>query len=150
MKKKSNRPGRGFAAVVENYLHDQAMARAAAADLHDRPSLAAILRSFPPPQEELDLHGLTSGEAEKAIRRFVLRCREIRLTTLRIITGKGLHSPGQPVLPGVAEATLEELKRKRLVLAFHWEKKKRGRESGAIIAYLSRGHETPNSRGKTP
>ncbi|MFH7319696.1 Smr/MutS family protein [Desulfurivibrio sp. D14AmB] len=111
MKKNSNRSGFAFAAVVEHYLPDQAGARAPAADQHEHPSLAARFRSYPPPQEELDLHGLTAEEAEKAIRRFVVRCREIRLTTLRIITGKGLHSPGQPVLPGVAEATLEELKR---------------------------------------
>lgn len=130
--------GSSFVAVVDLYLDEQTLTRRAAKGESAPPSLAERLRHYPPPEEELDLHGLTAEEAEGALRRFVGRCRGINLATLRIITGKGLHSPGQPVLPAVAEATLTELQREEGLLAFRWEQKRRGRESGALIVYLAR------------
>ncbi len=126
------------ATVAECHRDEQAPALRAAKGGPPRPSLAERLCRYPPPQEELDLHGLTAEEAEEALRRFVGRCRGINLATLRIITGKGLHSPGQPVLPAVAEATLAELQREQSILAFRWEQRRRGRESGALIVYLAR------------
>jgi DNA-nicking Smr family endonuclease len=54
---------------------------------------------------------------------------------LRIITGKGLHSPGAPVLPDVVEQKLHELKEKKLIKSFEWEKKRKS-ASGALLVFL--------------
>lgn len=128
-------PAPGFAALVDRYLDEQLVAAAKAKGRCEPPCLEQRLRYHPPPQEELDLHGLTAVEAEKAIHRFIAGCRKLRLATLRIITGKGLHSPGPPVLPPVAEATLATLQEQKQVAAFRWEKKRQGR-GGAVIVYL--------------
>ncbi|MDF1614131.1 Smr/MutS family protein [Desulfurivibrio dismutans] len=127
-------PVAGFAALVDRYLDGLEMEVRTKSRL-PIPPLDQRRQKPLPPQEELDLHGLTTPEAEKAIKRFVSGCRELRLTTLRIITGKGLHSQGPPVLPPVAEATLETLKEDKKVASFHWEKK-RHKRGGALIVYL--------------
>ncbi len=130
----SPEPAPDFAALIDRYL-DDLEAVAAAESLRPQRSSRQHLQSYPPPQEELDLHGLTAVEAEKAIHRFIAGCRELRLATLRIITGKGLHSPGPPVLPPVAEAALVTMKDKKMVADFRWEKRRQSR-GGALIVYL--------------
>lgn len=65
------------------------------------------LRSMPP-QSTLDLHGMTSAEAEKAVVDFLAECRAHGLRKISIITGKGLHSEdGIGVLKGAAERVLD-------------------------------------------
>lgn len=129
-----SQPGSDFASLVERYL-DGLETTAASENHQPEPPLQTRRQNYPPPQEELDLHGLTAPEAEKAIHRFVTGCRQLRLATLRIITGKGLHSDGPPVLPPVAEATLADLQKNNQVASFRWEQKRRQR-SGALIVHL--------------
>jgi DNA-nicking Smr family endonuclease len=63
----------------------------------------------PEVQAELDLHGHTSYEAEKAVEDFLDECKEQRLTKVRIIVGKGMHSKdNQAVLPNVVKNLLKE------------------------------------------
>ncbi|HEV2132146.1 MAG TPA: Smr/MutS family protein [Longimicrobiaceae bacterium] len=58
----------------------------------------------------LDLHG-ESAEAARRRAELWLRARaEENVRTVRVITGRGLHSVGPPVLPGEIEALLGELK----------------------------------------
>jgi DNA-nicking Smr family endonuclease len=99
------------------------------------PGSAQRRLEYPAPQEELDLHRRTGFEAQHRIESFVQTARGKGLLTLRIITGKGLHSDGPAVLPEVTESKLLELRERGLVLAFRWEKEKKER-SGAIIVYL--------------
>ncbi len=61
-----------------------------------------------PPLAELDLHGLSGLEAERAIEAFVLEARERGLFKVLLIHGKGNHSPGQPVLERVVRSFLEK------------------------------------------
>ncbi len=91
--------------------------------------------SISSPQKELDLHGCNGREAELRIKSFIQACRHERLAMLRIITGKGLHSSGAPVLPDVAEHKLYELKEKKIITSFYWEKKYKS-TSGALIVLL--------------
>lgn len=98
-------------------------------------SATGRIKSYPPPQEELDLHGYTAAEAGAATENFIRGARMRKIRTLRIITGKGLHSDGKAVLPDVVGTKIIELKRDRLVLAYKWEKKDK-RKSGAMIVYL--------------
>ncbi len=90
---------------------------------------------YPSPETELDLHGCTGPEAEKATRNFIGAARHRGLLTLRVITGKGLHSQGPAVLPDVVEQLLRELKEEGEVFTFRWEKKEK-QKSGAVIVYL--------------
>ncbi len=59
-------------------------------------------------QASLDLHGLTSEAAEKALWRFLSDCKNKGLTKVQIIHGKGLHSPERSVLSGVVDKVLKE------------------------------------------
>lgn len=103
-----------------------------------RDTAADRLLSYPAAQEELDLHGYTRDEAAVRIENFILTAHGKGFRTVRVITGKGLHSEGPAVLSQVAEKKLHELKERGLLLAYRWERKKR-EHSGASIVYLLRG-----------
>ncbi len=60
------------------------------------------------PQAVLDLHGMSSAEAEEALDRFIRDCRSRGLSKVLIVHGKGLHSPGEPVLGRVVRSYLEK------------------------------------------
>lgn len=62
------------------------------------------------PQASLDLHGMTSEEADKALRSFVEEALSSGLEKIAIIHGKGLHSDGGVgVLRDVTLAVLDEM-----------------------------------------
>ena len=107
----------------------EAKVRARLLPIHER------LRQFPGPQAELDLHGYTAREAELKTEAFVRTACKKGLRTLRVITGKGLHSDGEAVLPVVVEDRLRALKREKMVLACRWEGRSR-ESSGSVLVYL--------------
>lgn len=84
---------------------------------------------------ELDLHGCTCPEAKIRVENFLLTGRLAGRRAVRIITGKGLHSPGHPVLPDFVEDLLQRLEEVGSVRHYHWEQGGKGR-SGALICYL--------------
>lgn len=90
---------------------------------------------YPPPQENLDLHGLNSEEAESRVESFLLTARKKGLRTVRIITGKGIHSAGDPVLRNLMDQLSRTLKSRGEIRNFVWEKGQR-EKSGAVILYL--------------
>lgn len=49
-------------------------------------------------QDSIDLHGMTLGEAEEALRRFFSEATRKRLFCIKVIHGRGLRSPKGPVL----------------------------------------------------
>ncbi len=100
-----------------------------------RAALRERIRRYPGPESEIDLHGCTASQAERKVESFVLASRTQGLHTVRIITGKGLHSQGEAVLPQVVEEHLRALQREKMVLACRWEGKIR-RDSGSVIVYL--------------
>jgi len=68
---------------------------------------AASLKALKP-QAVLDLHGLSSAEAEEALDRFIRDSRARGLLKVLIVHGKGLHSPVEPVLGRVVRSYLEK------------------------------------------
>lgn len=91
------------------------------------------LRSYPKPQRELDLHGHTTTEAKREIENFLFNAKVANIKTVRIITGKGVHSPNfKSVLPEITEQKIAEMRRKRVVFSFKKEK-----TGGAFIVYLA-------------
>ncbi len=94
------------------------------------------IKGYPPAQATLDLHGEIAVVAERRTISFVQTSIVEGLKTLRIITGKGLHSPGgKAVLPGVVETQLGLLKYDGVIFDFAWDKKVRAK-SGAVLVYL--------------
>lgn len=126
-----------FADAVEETLSGT-MISAILQEKEKKPGKAIRLKarsksSPPPPQAELDLHGLKAKEAVAAADFFLQEARRRKLTTVRIITGKGIHSQGGAVLRDVIEDRLIGWKAQRLILAFLWEQQTKLRSGSAII-----------------
>jgi hypothetical protein len=58
----------------------------------------------------LDLHGATAEEAWRRTECWLAEQRTTGARTVRVVTGKGLHSIGPPVLRGEVEALLRALR----------------------------------------
>ena len=90
------------------------------------------VKDYPVPQREIDLHGQTGAEAMRELENFLDRSIAQRILTVRVITGKGLHSKHMiSVLPELTEKKLAELRRDGKVLTF-----KREKSAGSFAVYL--------------
>lgn len=137
------RPREDFRTLLEQSDLDEQLSEAIREKrqgLEDHPPVAATdrLRDYPPPEADLDLHGCTGREAESATDAFLADAQRRGLKTVRIIVGKGLHTPDRPVLPDVIERRLATLRRQGMVLTFRWEKMRK-RKSGAVHVFLLPG-----------
>jgi len=98
-----------------------------------RSVLRKLRRAQYPIGDELDLHGLTVRDAHQRLASFLVHARGERLTCVRIVTGKGLSSPGMdPVLKPKVAAWLRE---DDGVLAFTTARRNDG-GSGALYVLL--------------
>ena len=94
--------------------------------------IGVLVKDYPGVQREFDLHGMSGSEAITELVHFIDRSIQQRILTVRVITGKGLHSKHmKSVLPELTERKLGELRRARKVLAF-----KREKSGGAFLVYL--------------
>ena len=86
-------------------------------DLKAAPELTGTVRLLSEiPTDKLDLHKLSAPEAEVRVRNFLQRhVRSSRGKVVYIITGKGSHSDGPAVLPGVVNELLREEFRRDVV-----------------------------------
>ncbi|MFO7734786.1 MAG: Smr/MutS family protein [bacterium] len=92
-----------------------------------------VASEYPPPQKSLDLHGMTQDAAVKKIRCFVSSCRKEGKLTVRVITGRGKHSPAGPVLKEVAEKEAVMLKNENQLIFFKWDRKKKHKSSSMLF-----------------
>lgn len=91
-----------------------------------------IVKDYPGPQRDIDLHGHTSQEAMFELENFLNRSIHQRVRTVRVVTGKGLHSKHMiSVLPELTEKKLAEFRRAGKILAF-----KREKNGGSYLVYL--------------
>ena len=89
--------------------------------------------------QQLDLHGLNAADARKAIELFVEKRKKEGDRVLRIIHGKGGHSPrGVSVLRGEIAAWLSQGSAKRHIAAFATAPPEDG-GAGALLVLLMRG-----------
>ncbi len=133
--------GDNFAAMFERSLADAAqqnlLKEKIKAETAVQPiSKKELLKKYPPVQKIIDLHGHTGAEAFAVTDHFIKLSKEQGLQTLQIIVGKGHHSEGDPVIPGIVEQKLLELRKQGIVLEYEWEKKDR-RKSGSLKVFLS-------------
>ena len=90
--------------------------------------------------QQVDLHGLTAFEARKAMETFIEKRRKEGDRVLRIIHGKGAHSPrGVSVLRGEIAAWLSQGPAKRHIAAFATAPDGEG-GAGALLVLLMRPH----------
>ncbi len=131
-----------FSELLETHLKGKSRAQLLKSKNEGRPekngriSRQQLLKRFPGPELEIDLHGFTAMKADLRIESFVRSAHSRGLFTLRIIVGKGIHSEGRAVLPDVVEKRLQDLKRHGIVLDLKWEKRVKSK-SGAVIVYLN-------------
>ncbi len=91
-----------------------------------------LARDYPGPQREIDLHGHYGAEAMRELEHFITRSIAEHVRTVRVITGKGLHSKHmKSVLPELTERKLSQLKDTDKVLDFRKEK-----TGGSYVVYL--------------
>jgi len=85
-------------------------------------------------QAHLDLHGATPEEARPVVVRFLRRCRQQRLSCVRIVHGRGKHSSEEPsVLKTAVTRWLSSRKLSKWVVAFA---SARWRDGGAGAIYV--------------
>ena len=135
-----NADGKNFSVLLESSLkgkNQDALLREKRDREPPRPvPLKKRLKRYPPPQNQLDLHGLTAMEAQVRTETYLRHSWRNGFFTLRIVVGRGLHSEFGAVLPHVVEDLLVRLKRDGVVLWFEWDRKIKA-HSGSLIVYLN-------------
>ena len=84
-------------------------------DGYPRQLLKNLRRGHYSIQEELDLHGLFADEAKREVHEFINECAKFNISTVRIVHGKGLHSPDKK--PIIKNLILGWLKKNQFILA---------------------------------
>ena len=100
----------------------------------------SILRTLEDPglevEAECDLHGMTATEAEREVLRFVESCQRTGRRWVRVVVGKGRHSPGgRSTLRGHIVTALSQRAPARYVLAFRTAPRRLG-GTGALTVRL--------------
>ncbi len=90
-------------------------------------------------QASLDLHGHTRDEARVALATFLAECQASAQRCIRIVHGKGQHSPGRE--PVLKHLVLSWLSQRREVLAFCQARTSDG-GAGAVIVLLQSAKES--------
>ena len=88
-------------------------------------------------QDEIDLHGHTRDAARGALAHFLTRCLHEGTRCVRVVTGRGLRSPGQVAV--LRSLTRNWLAQRQEVLAYCQAKPVDGGE-GALIVLLRNQH----------
>lgn len=96
--------------------------------------LRQVKRGIVSVSHQLDLHGLTRDEALDALPRFLLAAQKNGQKAVLIITGKGNHSPEEPVLHQAVASWLRDAGR-GIVLEFAPAPRAMG-GSGAYVVFL--------------
>jgi len=90
---------------------------------------------------ELDLHGLTKDEALDALNSFVKGAYRRGQKAVLVITGRGNHSPDEPVLKSAVDKWLREAG-KEMVVEFVSAPRQMGGD-GAVVVFLRQAPGTP-------
>jgi DNA-nicking Smr family endonuclease len=93
------------------------------------------------PQEQLDLHGMTIDEATAKVLFFLQNAIFQGFSTILLITGKGLHSEGGPVLRSAMESLLNE--KKEQVVEWGVAPRRYGGEGALVVFLRQSGQKNP-------
>jgi len=91
-------------------------------------------------EEEIDFHFLGNNTSLQSIEDYLFdalaELKENNIKKVRLIVGRGLHSPDGPVLPGRVSRVLDQLKEKHQIKNYHFEDSFDGNQSGSIIVEI--------------
>ncbi len=93
------------------------------------------------PEDELDLHGMTVDEATAKVPFFLQNAIFQGFSTVILITGKGLHSEGDPVLRSAMERLLNE--KKEQVVEWGVAPRRYGGEGALVVFLRQTGQKKP-------
>lgn len=111
--------------------------RGARAEGTSRSDYAKLRRGEFPVERELDLHGLTAAQAKGALDSCLEQALRAGERCLKVIHGRGLHSPGGPVLRETLPCWIMDGRFAAKVLAFARAPQKLG-GAGATLVRLRR------------
>ena len=123
-------------------FHDDIPADAASATPRPVSRLKQLRRGTIRLDYELDLHGLTREEAAHALETFIKGAYRRGQQAVLIITGRGNHSPDEPVLKRSAEKWLKEGGAPMVAEFFSAPRQFGG--DGAIVVFLKKSPELKN------
>lgn len=104
----------------------------------DRNLLRALRRGDFSCQAQLDLHGMTQGEAKQAVEQFLINSQRAKKRCVLIVHGRGLNSKDQiPVLKEGLKGWLSQKRIGKMVLAFATARPQDG-GAGAVYVLLRR------------
>lgn len=101
----------------------------------DRRRLRGLRRGEVEPDLELDLHGMTSADARRALRSALREAIEAGARCVLVVHGRGMRSEGGPVLRDALPKWLAEEPHGGAILAFAASEARRG---GATYVLLRR------------
>jgi DNA-nicking Smr family endonuclease len=100
----------------------------------DRRILRRLRAGDYPIEAELDLHGRTRDEAERAVEALVIRSRALGRRCVLVIHGRGINSgDAGPVLPEVVKDCLSRGPAARSVLAFSYAAPAQGGDGATLV-----------------
>jgi len=94
------------------------------------------------PQDVLDFHGagtVTGADVKRRTLAFVRGARGRGLERVRIVTGKGVHSAGRPLVRPQVERTLRQLEKDGEIASFRPEKVVSGGDGAFFVRLAVRG-----------
>jgi DNA-nicking Smr family endonuclease len=103
----------------------------------DRASAERLKRGLRPIEARLDLHGMTQGEAYRAVADFVRASSDAGRRCLLVITGRGIGTDGRGILRNSVPRWLEDEGLRRQVLAVAPAQPRHG-GAGALYLLLRR------------
>lgn len=105
----------------------------------DRREARRLARGEIPADLTVDLHGFPEAEARGALRDALRRARRAGLRAVRVIHGRGLRSPGGPVLKTALPRWLAEPPLGSWVLAFASAPPEKGGTGATLVLLRTRG-----------
>jgi len=96
-------------------------------------TLARLRRGEPPPEREIDLHGLDARAAQQRVRGAIETARAEGVRCLLVIHGRGRRSPGEAVLRRGLPAWLTRPPLDRAVLAYTRAPERLGGDGASLV-----------------
>lgn len=105
---------------------ESALEEKSAGEFISEESIGEIVKDYPRPQKEIDLHQMTGSEGQVNINNFIQTAKKQNLRTVRVITGKG-----SGVILELAERVLSSMKNNGEIFSFKKEK-----TGGSFVVYI--------------
>jgi len=118
MVRKEGKEQLGFARIFNPERFDESFSH----EIKEKGDNDSVVKTKKSLHKVIDLHGCTAFKAEKLLKAFFLTARQEGVTMITVITGRGVHSQGIPVLPDLVEQKIMEFQYDGIIDKFYWDK----------------------------